>query len=169
MAWECCKVEEQRLRLIQEFIGGDASMTQICKKYHISRKTAYKWYHRFALLGEEGLKDLSRAPNGTVRRPHVQAPGADGTTRPPRRRAHGLLKNIGAKVAATPSQPPSAFVPSLPSSNGPAPQASLRAKRRAKARSERLNGTAVPRWQRRGWGRRGRRLARSGRPPRPPC
>ena len=63
MAWECCKVEEQRLRLIQEFIGGDASMTQICKKYHISRKTAYKWYHRFALLGEEGLKDLSRAPH----------------------------------------------------------------------------------------------------------
>jgi len=63
VAWGCCKVEEQRLRLIQDFVEGDASMTDICKKYHISRKTAYKWYQRFAQLGEEGLKDLSRAPH----------------------------------------------------------------------------------------------------------
>jgi len=63
VGWECCKVEEQRLRFIQEFIEGETSITRICKKYHISRKTAYKWYQRFMLLGEEGLKDLSRAPH----------------------------------------------------------------------------------------------------------
>jgi putative transposase len=63
VTWECCKVEEQRLRLIQEFIEGESSMTDICKKYNISRKTAYKWHQRFIMLGKEGLKDLSRAPH----------------------------------------------------------------------------------------------------------
>lgn len=47
---------------MKEFIKGESSITNLCKKYHISRKTAYKWYHRFTLLGEEGLKDLSKAP-----------------------------------------------------------------------------------------------------------
>lgn len=56
MAWECCKVEEQRLRFIEEFVKGEASIVEICRKYHISRKTAYKWYQRFTLLGKEGLK-----------------------------------------------------------------------------------------------------------------
>lgn len=60
MAWECCTVEEQRLRLIQEFIEGTSSMTEICKKYRVARKTAYKWYRRFLLSGKEGLKDLSK-------------------------------------------------------------------------------------------------------------
>lgn len=63
MAWECCKVEEQRERFIQEFVKGDASVVALCQKYHISRKTAYKWYERFSLLGKEGLKDLSKAPH----------------------------------------------------------------------------------------------------------
>lgn len=62
MAWGCVKVEEQRELFIKEFILGHDSVTQLCKKYHISRKTAYKWYQRFLLLEEEGLKDLSRAP-----------------------------------------------------------------------------------------------------------
>jgi putative transposase len=61
MAWECCKVEERRLRFIQEIIEEKTSMTEICKKYHISRKTGYKWHDRFLLSGKEGLKDLSKA------------------------------------------------------------------------------------------------------------
>ena len=40
---------------------GQTSMTDICIRYGISRKTAYKWYHRFLEQGEEGLKDLSKA------------------------------------------------------------------------------------------------------------
>jgi transposase InsO family protein len=63
MAWRCLKVEEQRANFISEVINGEESITYLCKKYQISRKTAYKWYNRFLFLEEEGLKDLSRAPH----------------------------------------------------------------------------------------------------------
>jgi len=63
MAWESFKVEQQRLQVIQLYLKGQASMTDICLRYSISRKTAYKWLHRFLKLGEEGLKDLSKAPH----------------------------------------------------------------------------------------------------------
>lgn len=63
MAWENFKVEEQRLQLVKAFIAGDASMIDLCRIYGISRKTAYKWYHRFLEEGPEGLKDQSRAPH----------------------------------------------------------------------------------------------------------
>lgn len=61
MAWESYKVEEQRLQVVQAYISGNSSMTDICKKYGISRKTGYKWYQRFLEEGAEGLKDLSKA------------------------------------------------------------------------------------------------------------
>jgi putative transposase len=63
MAWENFKVEEQRLQLVKSFIAGDASMIDLCRRYSISRKTAYKWYHRFLEEGPEGLKDQSKAPH----------------------------------------------------------------------------------------------------------
>ena len=56
MAWEKFKVEEQRLQVIEAYINGDASMTAICERYGISRKTAYKWYNRYLNLGNEGLE-----------------------------------------------------------------------------------------------------------------
>lgn len=62
MAWECLKVEEQRSKFMKEFIAGEETVTYLCKKYGISRKTAYKWKHRYISMAEEGLKDLSRAP-----------------------------------------------------------------------------------------------------------
>ena len=61
MAWENYKVEEQRLQIVNAYALGNSSMTDICKQYGISRKTGYKWYHRFLKEGEEGLKDLSKA------------------------------------------------------------------------------------------------------------
>ena len=39
-----------------------ASISDLCIKYGISRKTSYKWYYRFLEDGEAGLKDLSKAP-----------------------------------------------------------------------------------------------------------
>jgi putative transposase len=63
MAWEKYKVEQQRLQVVQAYMSGDSSMTNICKQYGISRKTGYKWYQRFLEQGEEGLNDLSKAPN----------------------------------------------------------------------------------------------------------
>lgn len=63
MAWEKYQVEQQRLQVVQAYSSGDYSMTEICKKYGISRKTGYKWYQRFLELGENGLKDQSKTPH----------------------------------------------------------------------------------------------------------
>jgi putative transposase len=63
MAWELKKVEDQRQQLVDMFIKGTVSMTELCKHFGISRKTAYKWYNRYLAMGIEGFKDQSRAPN----------------------------------------------------------------------------------------------------------
>ena len=61
MAWELEKVEDQRFNLIQSYESG-IPMTDLCKIYGISRKTAYKWVNRYKEIGSEGLKDMSKAP-----------------------------------------------------------------------------------------------------------
>lgn len=63
MAWENFKVEQQRLQLVKVYIAGETKMTSLCVKYGISRKTGYKWYYGFLEFGEDGLKDLSKAPH----------------------------------------------------------------------------------------------------------
>lgn len=63
MAWENFKVEQQRLQVVEAYSKGHSSMTDICKRYGISRKTGYKWYDRFLELGSEGLRDRSKAPH----------------------------------------------------------------------------------------------------------
>lgn len=65
MGWENFKVEQQRLQVVQAYVEGTSSMTDICLRYGISRKTGYKWYNRFIEEGEDGLKDLSKAPHST--------------------------------------------------------------------------------------------------------
>jgi putative transposase len=67
MGWEILKVEKQRLQLIEAYMNNEASMTDLCKKYGVSRKTGYKWYNIFCELGEEGLKDTLRTPHNPHR------------------------------------------------------------------------------------------------------
>jgi putative transposase len=62
MAWEISTVENLRLNLITDYLQNGESMTQLCLQYKVSRKTAYKWLHRYLDSGIEGLKDHSRAP-----------------------------------------------------------------------------------------------------------
>jgi putative transposase len=62
MAWRLLKVEEQRRDLVEAYLKGTASMSELCRDFGISRKTAYKWCDRYKHLGEKGLKDLSKAP-----------------------------------------------------------------------------------------------------------
>jgi len=64
MAWELKKVEDQRKALIEAYLSGEVAMTELCRSFGVSRKTAYKWYNRYLSgNGEEALKDLSRAPH----------------------------------------------------------------------------------------------------------
>ena len=68
MAWENFKVENQRLQLVSEYLRKETPMTDLCKKFGISRKTAYKWVDRYEAWGTEGLQDLSRIPHNKQQR-----------------------------------------------------------------------------------------------------
>ncbi len=51
-----------RFKLIHEPEWTGMSVSEICRKYGVSRKTFYKWKNRYSKHGMEGLKDLSRRP-----------------------------------------------------------------------------------------------------------
>ena len=63
MAWELKKVEDQRQELVDTYLRGIVSMTELCDRFGVSRKTAYKWVNRFLALGKDGLHDQSKAPH----------------------------------------------------------------------------------------------------------
>lgn len=64
MPWrEVCPMDE-RTRFIVECLRGEETMTELCRRYEISRKTGYKWWERFRDGGQPALVDRSRAPQG---------------------------------------------------------------------------------------------------------
>jgi putative transposase len=67
MAWELKKVEDQRKELVEAYLKGTNTMTELCNRFGVSRKTAYKWLNRYKSIGIEGLKDHSRAPHNPNR------------------------------------------------------------------------------------------------------
>lgn len=63
MPWLETSPMGQRERLIEEHRVGLYTMTELCERYSISRKTGYKWLERFEEEGRKGLVDRSRAPH----------------------------------------------------------------------------------------------------------
>jgi putative transposase len=62
MPWmEVHKVDLRR-ELIYRYLNKE-KVTDLCREYGISRKTAYKYIHRFQAFGLDGLKDQSRRPH----------------------------------------------------------------------------------------------------------
>ncbi len=61
MPWDETTRMSQRLRFISGLESGYYTMTELCERYGISRKTGYKWAERFVTAGPGGLED----------RPHV--------------------------------------------------------------------------------------------------
>ncbi len=63
MPWLETSPVEQRERFIDDQHRGLYTMTELCVRYAISRKTGYKWVDRFDDAGRPGLRDRSRAPH----------------------------------------------------------------------------------------------------------
>lgn len=61
MSWETKTVMEQRKEFLKEIAEGKESVSAVCRKYGISRKTGYKWIKR----ADQGLplSDQSRRPH----------------------------------------------------------------------------------------------------------
>ena len=71
MPWQEVTLKKQRLAFIQEALRGEKTLTALCQTYGISRKTAYKWLHRYQTQGETGLENRPRSPH---RRPSRTPP-----------------------------------------------------------------------------------------------
>lgn len=72
MPWEKRTVEEQRKAFVAAAENKKESISALCRKYGISRKTGYKWLNR-AKEGKE-LKDGSRVP---IHQPGKTPPGVE--------------------------------------------------------------------------------------------
>jgi transposase InsO family protein len=59
---------EERIRFVKDEQLGLYTMSELCERYGISRKTGYKWLERFETEGVAGLADRSRAPHHPERR-----------------------------------------------------------------------------------------------------
>jgi putative transposase len=63
MPWMETAPVQERIEFAADHTGGLYSMTELCARYGISRKTGYKWLNRFQESGRAGLEDRSRAPH----------------------------------------------------------------------------------------------------------
>lgn len=63
MPWKEELLMDQRTQFVSEYLRDSLSFTELCLRYHISRKTGYKWIHRYQLEGPSGLLDRSRRPH----------------------------------------------------------------------------------------------------------
>ena len=63
LPWEDTSREQEQIRFIQRWKGGEDTFTELCRKFGISRKTGYKRVERYKLWSWEGLGDRSRAPH----------------------------------------------------------------------------------------------------------
>lgn len=54
---------ELRAEFVQLADQPEANMSQLCRRYGISRPTGYKWLRRWRSQGRQGLADRSRRPN----------------------------------------------------------------------------------------------------------
>lgn len=71
MPWREVSPMDQRIQFIADYLRDSLSVTELCRLYGVSRKTAYKWIDRYLRLGPAGLEERSRRPR---RSPNETAP-----------------------------------------------------------------------------------------------
>lgn len=63
MSWKEVNPMQQKILFIADYLRQISSMSDLCSRYGISRKTGYKWVKRFDQSGIEGLHEQSRRPS----------------------------------------------------------------------------------------------------------
>ena len=63
MPWKETRVVDERMAFIVDWQRGEDSLSELCRRYGISRKTGYKMTGRYEAEGLRGLADRSRAPH----------------------------------------------------------------------------------------------------------
>src|SRR2546425_13277522 len=68
MPWKISSLIGERWRFVRTALKQDQPLTQVCRKFGISRKTAYKWLARFQHRGRLGLRNRPRRPKRSPQR-----------------------------------------------------------------------------------------------------
>ena len=62
MPWKNKSKVEQRFDLVRQMAAGKLAVSELCRRFKISRQTAYKWLRRYRQKRLAGLRDRSRRP-----------------------------------------------------------------------------------------------------------
>ena len=62
MAWKDVSAMSQRVEFVVLASAERANVSELCRRFGVSRKTGYKWLSRYATQGRAGLVDQSRRP-----------------------------------------------------------------------------------------------------------
>lgn len=75
MPWKEEKTMDLRYSMIQEYLTGTKSISELADAYGISRVTVYKWLERYDSEGSKGLQNRSSKPHSTPFRtpPEIEA------------------------------------------------------------------------------------------------
>lgn len=68
MAWKECDLMSLREEFVSLATHDGTDISELCRRYGISRKTGYKWLGRYQGEGREGLRDRSRRPKHSPNR-----------------------------------------------------------------------------------------------------
>ncbi len=58
---------DERVCFISDWLTDGLSVSELCRRYEISRKTGHKWLSRYRKEGASGLSERSRAPKSNPR------------------------------------------------------------------------------------------------------
>ena len=113
MPWSVATPMSQRLDFVEDAQRGLYSMTELCARSAISRKTGYKWLARYEAGGRPALRERSHAPRRWRPRPTRwrRSSSSGSATRPGARRSSSPRSPAGSRGsrcrrAAPPPQPP---------------------------------------------------------------
>lgn len=72
MCWRQSEAVRLRQRFVQLHQSGGLTMTELCRRFGVSRPTGYAWLSRFAEEGAEGFAERSRRPHTSPHRTPVE-------------------------------------------------------------------------------------------------
>ena len=96
MPWKAFTLLKVRQRLIEAVLARHHPVQDLCARFGVSRKTAYKWLNRFRQRGLAGLRDQSRRPRRSPTR--LAARWVQLIERKRRARSHWGAKKIHQRL-----------------------------------------------------------------------
>ena len=92
MPWRHTSPMDQTTQFIADYLRRTLSITELCERYHVSRKTGYKWIDRYLKHGPLGLEERSGTPHSSPH--HTPTHVVDALLEPRRHHPAWGAKNL---------------------------------------------------------------------------